>query len=145
MRSSYSRSLISQCTSPALIDSVHSPLGDRRQRSPANINGAVGKVDLSSEVQQNQSNAEASSNARTRSQRFLRVNPTSEIAPQRTLHVQPSVQDTFHDQAEHLPYGQSWGMQFVPGIKPISPPFLKTVRKPHSAQLERRYSTTEIE
>ena len=105
LRSSYSRSLISQCTSPALIDSVHSPLGDRRQRSPVNINGAVGKVDLSSEGQQNQSNAEASSNARTRSQRFLRVNPTSEIASHRTQHIQPTVQDTFHGQAEHLPNG----------------------------------------
>ena len=145
LRSSYSRSLISQCTSPALIDSVHSPLGDCRQRSPVNINGADGKVDLSSEGQQNQSNAEASSNARTRSQRFLRVNPTSEIASHRTQHIQPTVQDSFHGQAEHLPNGQSWGTQFVPGIKPISPPFLKTVRNPHSAQLERRYSTTEIE
>jgi hypothetical protein len=103
-------------------------LGDRRQRSRGNINVVNSEIDLSSEGQRSQTNAEASTNARTRSQHFLSVNPTSEIASQRTLHVQPSVQDTFHDQAEaseHLPYEQFSGTQFVPGIKPISPPFFK--------------------
>ena len=48
------------------------------------------------------------------------------MVPQHVLPAQPSVQDTFSAQAgmhDHLPYGQFTGTQFVPGIKPISPPF----------------------
>ena len=68
--SSYARSLISNCTSSPIRQSVSTPLGDRRQRSHGNINVVNGEIDLSSEGQRSQTNAEASSNARTRSQHF---------------------------------------------------------------------------
>ena len=124
--SSYARSLISNCTSSPIRQSVSTPLGECRARSPASINRVNGEKDPSNEGNQSGTNAGASPNVRTRSQPFSYINPSSEMAPQHVLPVQPSAQDTFSAQAgmhDHLPYGQFTGTQFVPGIKPISPPF----------------------
>ena len=44
--SSYARSLISNCTSSPIRQSVSTPMGECRQRSPVSINVANGEIDL---------------------------------------------------------------------------------------------------
>jgi hypothetical protein len=108
LRSSYARSLISQCTSSSIDNSVSTPLGDRRQRSYSytHINGS--EPNLSNEAPRSQTNTEASANPRNRSQHFSYVNRSSEIASHRTLLAQPSIQDSFSGQegaTSYLPFG----------------------------------------
>ena len=146
--SSYARSLISNCTSSPIRQSISTPMGECRARSPASINRANGEKDPSNEGHQSETNAEASSNARTRSQTFSCINSLSEMVSQRVLPAQPSVQDTFVTQAgtnDHLPYGQFTGTQFVLGIKPISPPFFNDCSQATQRSAREKYWIIEIE
>ena len=128
LKSRYARSLISQCTSSAFIDSVSTPSGECFQHSQSYTHVNESEPNLSNEATRVQTNAEASANPRNRSHSFPYMNSSSEIASHRTPLAQTSVQDSSSGRegaTSHLLFGQTSGTQFIPGIKPIDPPRFK--------------------